>query len=103
MFSTESSELLWFLAGIALLVLEQWYPRVIALFFGAGAWITAVCIALGVTDSFIWQVVLFLCSSVATLVLCRKATIKYYSQPSPASTTEEPPRNSGGRKSDALQ
>jgi len=64
-------ELIWFLIGIALLVLEFMLPGLIVFFFGVGACIVAlVCLFtnIGINS----QLIIFILSSVASLVLLRK-------------------------------
>jgi membrane protein implicated in regulation of membrane protease activity len=61
----------WFLIGLGLLLLELILPGLVIIFFGAGAWITAlVCV---VTDiNLNWQILIFLVASLLGLVLVRK-------------------------------
>jgi len=53
-------------------------PGFIIVFFGIGAWITALCIWLGVADAFNTQLVIFLASSLLSLVLFRRQGKKYF-------------------------
>jgi membrane protein implicated in regulation of membrane protease activity len=64
-------ELIWFLIGLALLLLEFALPGLIVFFFGLGAWIVAlVCL---LTDiSLNAQLLVFIISSVLSLVCLRK-------------------------------
>jgi membrane protein implicated in regulation of membrane protease activity len=78
MFEGSQSELYWFLLGLALMLSELALPGFVIVFFGIGAWITALTIWLGLVDSFNTQLVIFLASSVLTLVLFRKQGKKYF-------------------------
>ena len=64
-------ELIWFLAGLILLLLEITTPGLIIFFFGVGAWIVSViCL---VTDiSLNTQLIIFICSSLLLLGSLRK-------------------------------
>jgi len=62
---------IWFLVGLGLLLLELALPGLVILFFGAGAWVTALVCA--VTDiSLNWQIFIFLIASLLGLVLLRR-------------------------------
>lgn len=76
-FEGSQSELYWFLLGLALLLSELILPGFVIMFFGIGAWITALCILLGITENFNVQLLIFLGSSLLTLVLFRKRGQKY--------------------------
>ena len=78
MFEGSQSELYWFLLGLVLMLSELALPGFVIIFFGIGAWITAFCIWLGVADEFNTQLVIFLASSVLSLVLFRKQGKKYF-------------------------
>ena len=78
MFEGSQSELYWFLLGLALMLSELALPGFVIIFFGIGAWITALCIWLGVTTAFNTQLVIFLASSVLSLVLFRNQGKKYF-------------------------
>ena len=64
-------EVIWFLAGLALLILEFALPGLIIFFFGVGACVVAVvCL---ITDiSLNVQLIIFIGSSVLSLLLLRK-------------------------------
>jgi len=64
--------LIWFLAGLVLLLLEFAAPGVIIVFFGLGAWIAAVTTWLGLTDSLTSQLLTAGASSVVLLVVLRR-------------------------------
>jgi len=62
---------IWFLVGLGLLLLELVLPGLVILFFGAGAWVTALVCA--VTDiNLNFQILIFLVASLLGLVLLRK-------------------------------
>jgi membrane protein implicated in regulation of membrane protease activity len=62
---------IWFLVGLGLLLLELVLPGLVILFFGAGAWVTALVCA--VTDIKLnFQILIFLVASLLGLVLLRK-------------------------------
>ena len=62
---------IWFLIGLGLLLLELALPGLVILFFGAGAWVTALVCA--ITDiSLNWQIFIFLIASLFGLVLLRR-------------------------------
>lgn len=61
----------WLIVG-ALLVLSEFFATgVIAVFFGVGAWLTALAIALGLVESLAAQIGLFAVLSVLAVVLVR--------------------------------
>lgn len=71
------SEVIWFLIGLGLILLELVVPGLVLVFFGVGAWITALaCLFFGVDLN--TQLLIFLVSSVASLALLRKALKKRY-------------------------
>ena len=62
---------IWFLVGLGLLLLELVLPGLVILFFGVGAWVTALVCA--ITDvNLNWQIFIFLIASLMGLVLLRK-------------------------------
>lgn len=65
-------ELIWFLVGLVLILLEFAAPGVIVVFFGVGAWITALTTWIGLTDGLAGQLVAWSGSSVLLLVLLRR-------------------------------
>ncbi len=67
----QNPTLVWFLAGLILLLLEFAIPGVFILFFGLGAWLTSIaCAAFDLDVN--GQLLVFLISSVAMLVFLRK-------------------------------
>ena len=67
-----SPVLIWFLAGLALVLLEFAVPGVILIFFGLGAWVTALTTVLGLTTGLTSQLLVFGVSSVILLVVLRR-------------------------------
>ncbi|MEN8226507.1 MAG: NfeD family protein [Bacteroidota bacterium] len=62
---------IWFLIGLGLLLLELLLPGLVILFFGTGAWVTALVCA--ITDvNLNWQILIFLVASLLGLILLRK-------------------------------
>jgi membrane protein implicated in regulation of membrane protease activity len=78
MFWSAASELLWFIVGLVMLFAELALPGFVIIFFGAGAWITALVVWLGLVTSFSAQLVTFLVSSMVSLVLFRKQGMRYF-------------------------
>jgi membrane protein implicated in regulation of membrane protease activity len=62
---------IWFLIGLGLLLLELVLPGLVILFFGAGAWVTALVCAFS-DISLNLQILIFLVASLLGLVLLRK-------------------------------
>jgi len=62
---------IWFLIGLGLLLLELVLPGLVILFFGAGAWVTALACVIH-DFSLNWQILIFLVASLLGLVLLRK-------------------------------
>jgi membrane protein implicated in regulation of membrane protease activity len=64
-------ELIWFLVGLVLLLMEFALPGLIIFFFGVGAWIVAlVCLVTDVSLNI--QLLIFIVASVLSLVCLRK-------------------------------
>lgn len=61
----------WFLGGIVLLILEMFIPGLVIIFFGFGAILTGVLTAV-FNLPIAWEIVIFVISSVAFLMLFRK-------------------------------
>lgn len=62
---------IWFLIGLAFLLIELALPGLVIFFFGIGAWITALVCAF--TDlNLNWQILIFIVTSLLGLVLLRK-------------------------------
>ncbi len=78
MFEQSTLILLWFILGVAFFIIEMVMPGFVLMFFGIGAWITAILIWLGVLHSFPLQIVVFILSSVITLFLLRTKLSNYF-------------------------
>lgn len=66
-----SPEVIWFLVGLVLLVMELIIPGLIVGFFGIGAWIVAI-ICLTTEIGLNTQLIIFIVASVLSLLLLRK-------------------------------
>jgi membrane protein implicated in regulation of membrane protease activity len=64
--------LIWFIAGVVLILLEFGAPGVVLCFFGAGAILTSITTWLGLTDSIGSQTMVFTLASVGLLVGLRR-------------------------------
>lgn len=65
-------ELFWFLLGLALLLAEFALPGIIIMFFGIGAWITALTTWMGLTPNATSQNIVFAISSLVLLFVMRR-------------------------------
>ncbi|MBM4167045.1 MAG: NfeD family protein [Ignavibacteria bacterium] len=72
MFELYPSELVWFIVGLLFILTELMLPGFVIIFFGVGAWVTALLVWLHVLPSFTSQLFVFLIASVLALVLFRK-------------------------------
>ncbi len=63
---------IWFLVGLFFVLSEFMIPGIILVFFGAGAWITALSTQLGLTPGINSQLLLFAATSVTLLVFLRR-------------------------------
>ena len=70
-------EIIWFLIGLVLLVLEFSAPGLIIAFFGVGAWVVAL-VTLFIDISLTTQLIIFLVTSVLMLVFLRKYLQKVF-------------------------
>lgn len=64
-------EIIWFIIGLVLLLLELVMPGFVIFFFGIGAWVTAL-LCLFTEPNINIQVIIFAVSSVLTLLLFRR-------------------------------
>jgi membrane protein implicated in regulation of membrane protease activity len=78
MFDNASAELLWFLVGLVLLLSELALPGFVIVFFGVGAWVTAVLVGFGLLPGFNAQLLVFLITSILALALFRNKGRKYF-------------------------
>jgi len=71
------AEVIWFLIGLALILVELVVPGLVLIFFGVGAWVTAlVCLMFNIELN--TQLFIFLGSSLLSLALLRKTLRKRY-------------------------
>lgn len=64
-------EVIWFIIGLVLLILEFILPGVVIIFFGIGAWVTTIFILIfGISLNY--QLVVFISTSLLSLALLRK-------------------------------
>jgi len=78
MFQSSLSELFWFILGIVFFLAELIIPGFVIFFFGVGAWITALCVWIGVAPTEIVQMSIFLVSSLGVLALLRRKGRDYF-------------------------
>ena len=74
---TFSSWLIWFLAGIVVMLAELAVPGFVIIFFGLGCWGAAV-VAGFAPDAYSAQVIVFLVVSVAFLMTLRKVAMRVF-------------------------
>jgi membrane protein implicated in regulation of membrane protease activity len=74
---TLSPSLLWFLVGVAFLVLELVIPGFILIFFTIGAWIAAIA-TLFIDIELSGQILIFIISSLVSLFTLRKYGLKTF-------------------------
>jgi membrane protein implicated in regulation of membrane protease activity len=80
--------LVWFLAGIAIMLAELAVPGFIIIFFGLGCWGASV-VAFFSPNSYSAQVAIFVIVSVASLVTLRKVAMRIFVGRSEGQETEE--------------
>ena len=85
---TLSAHMIWFLIGVAFIAAELAVPGFIVVFFGGGAWITAMAVWLFVDMEQTHQILLFVSSSLLLLFGLRKYAIKTFSGDSRENTDE---------------
>ena len=68
---TESG-LAWFILGVILLLIELSAPGILAIFFAAGAWITAIVLWIGLIHGSWGPLAIFLVTSLLFLILLRR-------------------------------
>ena len=65
-------EVEWFLVGLFCMIAELIMPGFVIVFFGVGAWVTALLAWVGLLPGFESQMVVFLLTTVVSLLLLRK-------------------------------
>lgn len=78
MFDWLQPQVFWFIFGLILMLAELALPGFVIIFFGIGAWVTSLCSWLGWADAFSTQLLIFLASSLLSLVLFRKQGKNYF-------------------------
>ncbi|MDD3096039.1 MAG: NfeD family protein [Candidatus Neomarinimicrobiota bacterium] len=73
-----SPVLIWFLIGLGMMLLEFAIPGLIVIFFGAGAWIQAILVAIFPAMPLWVQLMLFTIISIASLLLLRRQLKKHF-------------------------
>ena len=84
-------EVIWFIIGLALFLLELVLPGFIIFFFGVGAWITALLCLLPNPPSINLQIIIFAVTSVLSLLALRKIIQRkfFYSKVDRSSAVED--------------
>jgi inner membrane protein len=78
MFEQSTLILFWFILGVAFFIIEMAVPGFVLMFFGIGAWITAILTWIGILPSIPLQIGVFIVSSVVTLFLFRTKLSNYF-------------------------
>ncbi len=65
--------IIWFVVGLVLILLEFVIPSLVIVFFGLGAWVSAIAVAIFPGMAFWVQMMIFTVFSVLSLVLLRRA------------------------------
>jgi inner membrane protein len=83
-------EVVWFIIGLALFLLELLIPGFVILFFGVGAWITAI-LCLFIHTGINVQIIVFAITSVISLLLFRRMIQKkfFYSKEDHSKAVED--------------
>lgn len=74
----ENNSLVWFIIGIFFLFAELIMPGFIIFFFGIGGLVTALCTYLFNIESIIVQIIIFLVTSILSLILLRNIFSKLF-------------------------
>jgi len=80
--------LVWFLAGIAVMLAELAVPAFVIIFFGLGCW-GAAAMAVFAPDAYSAHVIVFLIVSVASLMTLRKVAMRVFVGRSEGTATED--------------
>jgi inner membrane protein len=75
MITPMSPELIWFIAGLVMILAEFALPGIIFVFIGLGAWVTSLVVGLGWAETLGAQLLVFGVSS-ALLVVCLRSLFK---------------------------
>lgn len=74
----ETTIIVWFVVGLVLILLEFVVPSLVIVFFGLGAWVTALAVAIFSGMDFWVQMMIFTVFSVLSLVLLRRSLKKHF-------------------------
>lgn len=72
------AKIIWFIAGLILILLEFAAPGVIIVFFGVGAWVVSLTLWLGLIDSIPMQCAVFATSSLLLLFGLRRYITRWF-------------------------
>ncbi len=72
------TKMLWFIAGLAMILLEFVAPGVVIVFFGIGAWVVAMAMWIGLIDSVPAQCLTFAISSLLLLFVLRRYVTTWF-------------------------
>jgi membrane protein implicated in regulation of membrane protease activity len=70
--------IIWFIVGLVLILMEFVIPGLVIVFFGFGAWVTAIFVAIFPNMEFWVEMMIFTVFSVVTLVLLRRSLKKRF-------------------------
>ena len=70
--------IIWFVVGLVLILMEFIIPGLVIVFFGLGAWVAAVLVAIFPNMAFWVQMMIFTLFSVGTLILLRRTLKKRF-------------------------
>jgi inner membrane protein len=76
---------IWFIIGLIFLVSELFIPGLVIVFFGIGAWVVAL-LTLFIKIDVNLQLVIFLMTSIITLIFLRKFLLHHFYQPKKETT-----------------
>lgn len=71
-FNTSLPEIMWFVAGLVLILMEFAVPGVILVFFGIGAWIVALLVYFDLLTTLTTQLFVYSAASIALILVLRK-------------------------------
>ena len=72
------AKIIWFIAGLVMILLEFVAPGIVIIFFGIGAWIVSLALCLGVIESVPMQCTVFAISSLLLLFLLRRYVTSWF-------------------------
>lgn len=84
----QQGEVIWFLIGLVLILMELAVPGLVLVFFGVGAWLTALC-CLIFSPGLNTQLFIFLAGSSISLALLRRMVKRRYMDRQPETVLED--------------